>query len=65
MTKELAVELKLKKKHPKNEMRLGKHIVGMESKTFLLDEEEQKELAGEGPQFWFAVSEEKKVKKEK
>jgi len=64
--------LKLKKRHPKKEMRMGRHIISMTAKEFDLNDEELKELTSKGGKAWFmevkkAPKKEakKEVKKEK
>ena len=54
----MKVELKLKKRHPANRMRLGRHVITNVFQQFELNEAEQVELKGPCGQAWF---QEKKV----
>lgn len=57
------VELKLKKRHPNKQLRLGRHIITPKFQSFDLDESEMKELKGAGCTHW--VTGKKEVKKTK
>ena len=59
------MELKLKKRHPNNKMRLGKHFVTNVFSEFELSEDEVKELGSVGCKAWFAVKGEKKKEEKK
>jgi hypothetical protein len=68
------MKLRLKRTHPHNRMRLGRHNVTSQLQEFELDDGEQKELKTAGGQHWFTAEERevapvkksgKKEKKEK
>lgn len=44
--------LKLKRPHPKNVMKLGRHAVTHLPQKFYLNEDEEKELSQKGPAHW-------------
>ncbi len=46
------VSLKLRKRHPAKQFRLGSHVVGLTFKEFELNEKEVKELKTEGCRAW-------------
>jgi len=49
------IKLKLARKHPKKEMRLGRHFIGIAPKIFYLDEKELEELKTAGCRHWFEI----------
>lgn len=49
----MKVELKLKKRHPANRMRLGRHVITNAFKLFELNEQEQAELKSPCGVAWF------------
>ena len=49
----MKVELKLKKRHPANRMRLGRHVITNAFQLFELNKQEQAELEGQCGQVWF------------
>lgn len=51
----MKVELKLKKKHPRNCFKIGKHSIGTVFASYDLDETEMKELKTVGPQSWVEI----------
>ena len=59
----MKVNLKLKKRHPRGEMRHGRHVVTGIFKEFDLNKEELESLKSVGPSFWIESSSvEKEVK---
>ena len=49
----MKVELKLKRYHPANSMRLGRHIITNQFQLFELNEKEQKSLKDTCGKHWF------------
>lgn len=47
------IELKLKRRHPLNTMRLGRHSIINDFREYELDEKEVKYLKSEGGLHWF------------
>ena len=66
MSENTIKKLKLKRRHPRKAMRLGRHIVTNIFQEFELNEAEQKELETEGGRAWMMTPvQEEVVKKEK
>lgn len=62
--KEKEVNLQLRRRHPKKQMRLGRHLVKPQPQKLLLNEKELKELESKGGKHWFATPEQIKEEKE-
>lgn len=62
--KEKDVELLLRRRHPKKQIRLGRHLITVEAKKFSLNEEELKELESKGCKHWIATPDQLKEERE-